>query len=67
MQVNNKCEKLTAGGMCGYYEERPAICRDYSADNCERNGDGDSFKVMWKGVEEFNVWVSEGCVIPEDD
>jgi Fe-S-cluster containining protein len=52
--------------MCSYYEKRPSICRDYSAVNCERNGDGDSFKIMWKNVEEFEKWVEEGRVIPED-
>jgi uncharacterized protein len=66
MQVNNACEKLTNEGMCGYYEERPAICREYSASSCEKNGDGDSFKVIWKSVDEFEKWVSEGRVIPKD-
>jgi len=57
LQVNRPCEKLTSEGMCGFYEKRPAICRDYSSDDCERNGDGDSFKVMWKSVEEFEEWM----------
>ena len=65
MQVNNKCEKLK-DTMCSYYEERPQICRDYSAVNCERNGDGDSFKIMWKALNEFEKWVDGGQIIPED-
>ena len=65
LQVNNKCEKLI-DGICDYYEKRPAICRDYSTGSCEKNGDGDSFKLMWKSVDEFNVWVDEGKVIPEN-
>jgi len=65
LQVNNKCEKLD-NKMCSYYEKRPAICRDYSAGSCERNGSGESFKVMWKNVEEFEKWVDEGKVIPGD-
>jgi len=65
MQVNNKCKKLKEDGWCGYYEKRPIICREYSSENCERNGDGDSFKIMWKSLEEFNEWVKAGCIIPE--
>ena len=66
LQVNTPCEKLTRDGLCEYYEKRPGICRDYSADGCERNGDGESFKVMFKDIEGFNTWVEAGCVIPED-
>lgn len=81
LQVNNKCERLmprsqvavdrkqqeeTVDCVCGFYEERPQICRDYSSDNCERNGEGDSFKVLWKSLEEFEEWVEGGKIIPED-
>jgi Fe-S-cluster containining protein len=65
MQVNRPCVKLK-DGRCSYYENRPRICRDYSAESCEKHGDGDSFKIMWKSLEEFEEWVSEGKVIPED-
>ena len=63
--MNRPCVKLK-DTMCSYYEKRPSICRDYSAVNCERNWDVDSFKIMWKNVEEFEKWVEEGRVIPED-
>ena len=65
LQVNRPCVKLK-DNMCSYYEKRPQICRDYSAENCERNGDGDSFKLMWKNLEEFEEWVESGKIIPED-
>jgi hypothetical protein len=78
LQVNRPCTKLVLskgqaeGGrrkadyICGDYEKRPQICRDYSAKGCERNGDGDSFKVMWKSLEEFEEWVLGGKIIPKD-
>lgn len=66
LQVNNKCEKLTGEGMCSYYEKRPGICKDYSAGSCERNGEGESFKVLFKSLEEFEEWVLGGKVVPED-
>lgn len=64
LQMNTLCEKLK-DGRCSYYEKRPAICKNYSAGSCEKNGDGDSFKVMWKGIEEFEKWVLDGRVVPE--
>ena len=65
LQVNTPCEKLN-NGMCSYYEKRPAICREYSVDNCERLGDGDSFKIMWKSIEEFERWIEAGKFVSED-
>ncbi len=32
------CNKLLANGMCGIYETRPQLCRDYSPDSCSRVG-----------------------------
>ena len=66
LQVNNKCEKLGQDGFCTYYKKRPAICRDYSADSCEKNGDGKSFKILWKSLQEFEDWISGGSVIPKN-
>ncbi len=33
--INNVCAQLQPDGRCGIYEERPAICREYSNDFCE--------------------------------
>lgn len=66
LQVNTPCEKLGENGWCSYYEKRPTICREYSPGNCERNGEGNSFKVMWKNIEDFEKWVDEGKLIPKD-
>ena len=63
--MNNKCEKLI-DGKCSYYEKRPVICRDYSVGNCEKNGGGNSFKMMFRSLEEFEDWISKGKVLPKD-
>jgi Fe-S-cluster containining protein len=31
-----RCEKLTSAGMCGVYERRPAICKDFDWRACEQ-------------------------------
>jgi len=33
--VNNPCLHLKKGGMCGIYETRPQVCREYTNDFCE--------------------------------
>jgi len=33
--VHASCKHLQADNRCGIYETRPAICREYSTDNCE--------------------------------
>ncbi|MBN1909888.1 MAG: YkgJ family cysteine cluster protein [Pirellulales bacterium] len=33
--VHNKCKVLRDDNLCGKYETRPQICRDYTTDNCE--------------------------------
>ena len=38
--VHNKCDYLRPDNMCGIYETRPQICRDYSTDKCEYDNDG---------------------------
>ncbi len=38
--VYGDCENLRDDYLCGIYETRPQICRDYSADNCEFDNDG---------------------------
>jgi uncharacterized protein len=30
-----QCEHLTASGLCGIYEKRPFVCREYSDAHCE--------------------------------
>lgn len=34
VKVLHRCDQLTPEGLCGIYEDRPKICRDYQ---CESN------------------------------
>ncbi|QDT37843.1 YkgJ family cysteine cluster protein [Stratiformator vulcanicus] len=40
LQVFADCRHLKEDYGCGAYEKRPHICREYSTDNCEYDGDG---------------------------
>jgi Fe-S-cluster containining protein len=33
--VHTECKHLQANNLCGIYETRPEICREYTTDNCE--------------------------------
>ncbi len=35
VQFRTKCKNLRADNMCGVYETRPQICRDYKAEDCD--------------------------------
>src|SRR3954463_12637980 len=39
MVVPTDCENLRPDGLCGIYDHRPIICRDYEIDDCEGTSD----------------------------
>lgn len=42
ISIENRCKALDPYGRCGIYENRPLICRSYSAeDGCDHTGSGD--------------------------
>lgn len=59
LQFNSPCEKLSENGSCTIYDKRPTICREYDSENCERYGEGNSYKVLWKNLEEFEEWMKK--------
>jgi len=67
IQFNTPCEKLDEKGWCTIYHTRPKICKQYKSDNCEKYGEGESFKLLFKNLEEFDEWYNNGKVIPEDE
>ena len=40
LMVHNVCDHLQEDNRCGIYQTRPQICRDYTTDDCEYDGDG---------------------------
>ena len=53
--VHNKCKCLGEENLCGVYETRPQICRDYSIDKCEYEDDWvyDHYLETPEQVEEY--------------
>jgi uncharacterized protein len=49
--VQNACKYLSADHLCGIYETRPQICRDYTTDDCEY-GDDWTYDHYWDTPEQ---------------
>ena len=37
--IHTTCKHLQPDNLCGIYETRPQICRDYTTENCEYEDD----------------------------
>ena len=53
--VHNRCKELRENNLCGKYETRPQICRDYTDDMCEYEDDWvyDRYFEIPEQVEEY--------------
>ncbi len=61
LMVFADCNHLQGNGMCGTYETRPQICRDYSTDNCEYD-DGQVYDQYFETPEQ--LWEYAHAVLP---
>ncbi|HIF34481.1 MAG: YkgJ family cysteine cluster protein [Pirellulaceae bacterium] len=62
--VHTDCKHLKPDNMCGIYETRPQICREYLTDNCEYEDHWTYdryFETPEQVVEYYEAVVSEGA------
>lgn len=60
IQFDSKCENLTENGLCGIYETRPEICRDYDWKECEvRWPEEPLHKASFERADDFLVWLEK--------
>ncbi len=50
--VHSKCKHLGDDQLCGIYETRPQICRDYTTENCEYDDDW-VYEHYWETPEQI--------------
>lgn len=55
------CKHLQADNRCGFYAERPQICRDYSFESCEFDNDG-CYDKYFEAPEQ--IWEYAEAVLP---
>ncbi len=53
--VQTRCRQLRDDGLCGIYETRPQICRDYATDNCEYEDDS-TYDHYWETAEQVEEY-----------
>ena len=53
IQVNRPCKALLPDNRCGVYENRPTICRGYTAKNCDWHGDDYDYTELFAEPEQI--------------
>ena len=53
--VETPCRHLRDDNLCGIYEKRPQICRDYHTDNCEYDDDW-TYDHLWETPEQIEEY-----------
>lgn len=57
VKFETRCRHLEPTGMCGIYETRPVICREFDHNECERQlGDEPADKWLSTNSDEFLSW-----------
>lgn len=62
--VHTVCKHLRPDNLCGIYDTRPEICREYSTDNCEYE-DGFVYDRYFETSEQIAEYME--AVFPPDD
>jgi Fe-S-cluster containining protein len=58
IQIAARCKNLQPDNRCGIYEERPAICREYEAGDCDYAGGDYHYEMQFftsEQIEEYAV------------
>jgi len=60
VRFETRCHHLTPQGLCGVYEQRPAICQDFDWKDCERHQtDGPPDKWLFESANQFLTWFAK--------
>lgn len=59
LAVLTKCKNLRDDNLCGIYETRPKICREYTTDNCDWHGGEYDFEKLFTSAEEIEAYARE--------
>ena len=58
LEVRTVCRHLRADNLCGIYENRPQVCREYGSDGepCEYFTDHLKYDQYWDSDTDFEAW-----------
>jgi uncharacterized protein len=59
IQVNRKCRELLPDNRCNIYENRPAICREYTTKGCDWHADEYDYDQLFTEPEQIMAFAKE--------
>ncbi|MBI4383869.1 MAG: YkgJ family cysteine cluster protein [Nitrospinae bacterium] len=59
IMVHTRCHFLTADNKCGIYEQRPYLCREHSAEDCEYTSDDYGFSEHFRSYDELLAYIQK--------
>jgi len=59
VQFNTPCEALGDDNLCKIYQNRSNVCRKHHHESCEKYGEGEYYKEMFKTRDEFLKYLKE--------
>lgn len=59
IQVPTACENLRADNLCGIYETRPKICREYKAGDCDYAGGSYGYEQLFQCEEDIVAYMKQ--------
>ena len=59
VQIQTKCRNLRPDFKCGVYETRPAICREYKAEDCDYVGGDYKYDLVFTEPEQIVAYASK--------
>ncbi len=59
IQINRKCKMLQPDNRCGIYENRPAICREYTTEGCDYHGEEYEYDHLFTEPEQIARFADE--------
>ncbi|GJM26370.1 MAG: hypothetical protein DHS20C16_27850 [Phycisphaerae bacterium] len=59
IQISADCENLQSDNLCGIYETRPAICREYDYGECDYSGGDYHYDVILRTPQDVQEYAVE--------
>lgn len=59
LNVPTDCEHLRPDGLCGVYESRPLLCREYDVEGCEGTSVEPAEKLHFEDGKSLVAWLAE--------
>ena len=57
LEFLTRCRNLTEAKTCGAYVDRPRVCSEFSADECERNSGEVAHRYLFRSHEDLLGWM----------